>query len=86
MAGPNPSRTPIDAVVFGLGGVLIDWHPRAPYRKPLPGDEAAMETFLATLYIDDNSQNVEVARGLGFRVHHFQSPRGLQQAITDHGL
>ena len=209
MAEPSPSRIPIDAVVFDLGGVLIDWDPRHLYRKLFPGDEAAMETFLATvttpewnarqdagrsfgegvaelqtrypdqaelieaygtrwaetlggviddsvalldalrrravplygltnwskenfpiarerfdfldwfegivvsgeegvakpdpeifkilleryaldaratLFIDDDSQNVEVAEGLGFRVHHFQTPQGLHQTITDHGL
>jgi 2-haloacid dehalogenase len=37
---------PPTAVVFDLGGVLIDWNPRYLYRK-LFDDEAAMETFLA---------------------------------------
>lgn len=36
------------AVVFDLGGVLIDWNPRHLYRK-LFDDEAAMEEFLATV-------------------------------------
>ena len=36
------------AVVFDLGGVLIDWDPRYLYRKLLP-DEAAVEEFLATV-------------------------------------
>ncbi len=36
-------------VVFDLGGVLIDWDPRHLYRKMFGGDEAAMETFLATV-------------------------------------
>jgi 2-haloacid dehalogenase len=39
MASPN-------AVVFDLGGVLVDWDPRHLYRKLFPGDEAAMEDFL----------------------------------------
>jgi 2-haloacid dehalogenase len=34
------------AVVFDLGGVLIDWNPRYLYRQ-LFDDEAAMEAFLA---------------------------------------
>ena len=34
-------------VIFDLGGVLIDWNPRHLYRKLFPGDEAAMERFLA---------------------------------------
>ncbi len=35
------------AIVFDLGGVLIDWNPRYLYRKLFPGDEAGMEAFLA---------------------------------------
>jgi 2-haloacid dehalogenase len=35
------------AVVFDLGGVLIDWNPRYLYRKLFDGDDAAMERFLA---------------------------------------
>jgi 2-haloacid dehalogenase len=34
----------ITAVVFDLGGVLIDWDPRYLYRKLMPADE--VETFL----------------------------------------
>jgi 2-haloacid dehalogenase len=36
------------AVVFDLGGVLIDWNPRYLYRV-LFADEQAMEDFLATV-------------------------------------
>ncbi|HEX7951054.1 MAG TPA: HAD family phosphatase [Candidatus Limnocylindrales bacterium] len=39
----------IKAVVFDLGGVLIDWNPRHLYRKLFPGDEPAMERFLAEI-------------------------------------
>jgi 2-haloacid dehalogenase len=42
---PEPRIT---AVVFDLGGVLIDWDPRYLYRT-LFDDEAAMEEFLATI-------------------------------------
>jgi 2-haloacid dehalogenase len=38
---------PITAVVFDLGGVLIDWDPRYLYRTLFRGDEEAMERFLA---------------------------------------
>jgi 2-haloacid dehalogenase len=34
------------AVVFDLGGVLIDWDPRYVFRELLPGREDEMETFL----------------------------------------
>jgi 2-haloacid dehalogenase len=43
---PPSSRSPVDAVVFDLGGVLLDWNPRHLYRK-LFSDEAEMERFLA---------------------------------------
>jgi 2-haloacid dehalogenase len=38
-----------DTVIFDLGGVLLDWNPRHLYRQLFPGDEAAMEHFLATV-------------------------------------
>jgi 2-haloacid dehalogenase len=44
VAGSENGRP--QAVVFDLGGVLIDWNPRYLYRKLLD-DEAAMERFLA---------------------------------------
>ena len=37
----------IRAIVFDLGGVLLDWNPRYLYRKLFDGDDAAMERFLA---------------------------------------
>jgi 2-haloacid dehalogenase len=47
--GRAPGRTAVSTVVFDLGGVLIDWDPRYLYRTLFDGDEAAMETFLATV-------------------------------------
>ena len=41
-----PTRNgPINAVIFDLGGVLLDWNPRYLYRKMFD-DEEAMERFL----------------------------------------
>ncbi len=37
---------PIEAIVFDLGGVLIDWNPRYLYRK-IFSEEEEMENFLA---------------------------------------
>jgi 2-haloacid dehalogenase len=42
--GPRTARP--SAVVFDLGGVLIDWNPRYLYRQLFDGDDAAMERFL----------------------------------------
>ena len=44
----NDILVPIDAVVFDIGGVLLDWNPRYLYRK-LFEDEAEMEHFLSTV-------------------------------------
>ena len=51
------------AVVFDLGGVLIDWDPRYLYRKLLH-DEAAVEEFLATVCTPE--WNAELDRGRPF--------------------
>jgi 2-haloacid dehalogenase len=40
------ARGPFTAVVFDLGGVLIDWDPRYLYRRLFRDDEPAMEAFL----------------------------------------
>ena len=45
----HPAERP--AVVFDLGGVLIDWNPRHLYRK-LFDDEAEMERFLGEVCND----------------------------------
>jgi len=45
MPAPPPDGQP-SAVVFDLGGVLLDWNPRYLYRK-LFDDEAEMEWFLS---------------------------------------
>jgi 2-haloacid dehalogenase len=43
-AGPEAG---IQAVVFDLGGVLLDWNPRHLYRRLFGSDTAGMERFLA---------------------------------------
>jgi 2-haloacid dehalogenase len=54
---------PVKAVVFDLGGVLIDWDPRYLFRKLL-ADEAAVEEFLATVCTPE--WNAEQDRGRPF--------------------
>ena len=46
-AARRPTSRRFDAVVFDLGGVLIDWDPRYLYRSLFDGDEEGMERFLA---------------------------------------
>lgn len=45
---PPDAATPARAVLFDLGGVLIDWNPRHLYRR-LFAEERRMEDFLATI-------------------------------------
>jgi 2-haloacid dehalogenase len=53
----------IDAVVFDLGGVVIEWDPRRLYRK-LIEDEDEIERFLGTVCTP--SWNAEHDRGVPF--------------------
>lgn len=46
------SATAVDAVVFDIGGVLIDWDPRYVYRS-LFANPADMEAFLTTVCTQD---------------------------------
>ncbi len=41
------SGAPLRALVFDLGGVVVDWNPRHLYRKLFPGDERGMQFFLS---------------------------------------
>jgi len=51
-----------DVVIFDLGGVLLDWDPRHLYRQLFPGDEAAMEDFLATICNSDWNRQQDAGR------------------------
>jgi len=48
--------------VFDLGGVLLDWNPRHLYRKLFPGDETAMEQFLANVCTTEWNQRQDAGR------------------------
>ena len=61
MAQTDGGRGP--AIVFDLGGVLIDWNPRHLYRK-LIEDEDTMEWFLAE--VCHSGWNEEQDRGRSF--------------------
>jgi 2-haloacid dehalogenase len=47
-----PVQRAIDAVVFDLGGVLIDWDARYLYRRLLPDDDA-IESFMTQVGFAD---------------------------------
>jgi 2-haloacid dehalogenase len=48
MSGDPPPVPPVTAVVFDLGGVLLDWNPRYLYRK-LFDDDRELERFLSEI-------------------------------------
>jgi 2-haloacid dehalogenase len=52
----------VSAVVFDLGGVLIDWDPRYLYRSLFDGDEAAMDRFLATVCTPEWNRGQDAGR------------------------
>jgi len=47
MANGLEPKHPVEAIVFDLGNVLIEWDPRHLFRKIFAGDEAGMESFLS---------------------------------------
>ena len=64
MYGQPDPRDPVHAVLFDLGGVLVDWNPRHLYRDWF-ADEAAMERFLTT--VCTQAWNEEQDAGRPFR-------------------
>jgi 2-haloacid dehalogenase len=52
------------ALVFDIGGVLVDWNPRYLYRALIPGDPRAMDEFFNE--IDFWNWNDELDRGRPF--------------------
>ena len=57
------SDSSVQAVVFDLGGVLIDWDPRHLYRRIFDSEEE-MEAFLSTVCTPE--WNAELDRGRSF--------------------
>lgn len=51
----------VEAVVFDVGGVLLDWNPRHLYRK-IFDDETAMEHFLTEICSHDWNEQADAGR------------------------
>lgn len=72
------------AVVFDLGGVLIDWNPRYLYRTLFDGDDAAMEHFLTHVCSPAWNQRQDAGRsfadGCAELVREFPDARPLIEA------
>ncbi|MDK2980523.1 MAG: 2-haloacid dehalogenase [Chloroflexota bacterium] len=62
MTKTGKQKTP--AIIFDLGGVLIDWNPRYLFRKLFDGDEERVEWFLTE--VCPQSWNVQMDGGYPF--------------------
>jgi len=60
-SGAGPAAA-IDAVVFDLGGVLLDWNPRHLYRRLFGEDVEGMERFLAEVVTPDWNEKQDAGR------------------------
>ena len=65
-----------NVVVFDVGGVLIDWDPRHLYRKLFPGNEPAMDHFLANVCTHEWNRCQDAGRSFaeGTRLLKLQHP------------
>jgi 2-haloacid dehalogenase len=62
-SGPRPALdAAITAVVFDLGGVLLDWNPRHLYRGLFGEDVKGMERFLAEVVTPDWNARQDAGR------------------------
>lgn len=57
-------RSSVDAVVFDLGGVLIDWDPRRLYRALFDGDEDKVTWFLDSICTAEWNDRQDAGRSL----------------------
>jgi 2-haloacid dehalogenase len=78
----------IDAVVFDLGGVLIDWDPRYLYRGLFTGEQE-MERFLAEICTSewhrDHDLGVDIAQSCGQLAELHPQHRQLIMAWAERG-
>ena len=51
----------IKAVIFDLGGVVIDWNPRYVYRELL-GSEEEIEKFLSTVCTPEWNHSLDLGK------------------------
>ena len=56
----SPDRRSV--AIFDLGGVLLQWDPRHLYRKLFDGDDAAMESFLASVCTEAWNERQDAGR------------------------
>lgn len=80
--------SPIKAIIFDFGGVLLDWNPRYLYQSYFPGQPQAMEDFLTEIdFYNWNAQQDKgrtFAEGITKLSAQFPQHTQLIQAYFDH--
>jgi 2-haloacid dehalogenase len=61
------------ALIFDIGGVLLDWNPRHLYRKFFNGDEEGMEQFLAEIGFNEWNLHQDAGRPFVEAVNELKS-------------
>lgn len=81
-------QTPIKAIIFDFGGVLLDWNPRYLYQRFFPNRPQAMEDFLTEIHFQEwNAQQDKgrlFAEGIAELSAQFPQYAHLIQAYYDH--
>jgi 2-haloacid dehalogenase len=80
-------RSPIKAVAFDLGGVLVDWSPRYLYRDLIP-DEGELDWFMTEIFHRDAilalDNHESIHDGLAALAKQFPEHADLILAYTEH--
>lgn len=61
------------ALVFDIGGVLLDWNPRHLYKKFFNGDSESMERFLAEIGFNEWNTHQDAGRPFSVAVAELKS-------------
>jgi 2-haloacid dehalogenase len=82
--------SPIKAIIFDFGNVLLEWDPRNVYKRYFPNDSEAMERFLKEVnFMDWNLQQDKgrpFAEGIAILSQQFPQHVHLIQAYHDHWI
>ena len=80
--------TPIRAIIFDYGNVLLEWNPRYVYQRFFPDDPEGMEEFLQEIdFMEWNAQQDKgrtFAEGVAALSRQFPHHAHLIQAYHDH--